>query len=109
MLREWRIGEELRRVFASRTRLEIGGRPHRQMIRAPGFFVEKLSAAQSQRAIKIVIDGVLGLEPVKIDPNAREHLLRGFVISLRSLDVQCSAVDGEQPSVVAKFIALSVA
>ena len=53
---------------------------------------------------------LVGLEPVEIDADARSSSsLAGFVITLRGLDVQRSAIDGQQPAVVAEFIALGVA
>ena len=108
LVREWGLGEKRAGKVAKKSALRLGGFAHHQAVCAPGLFVEKVPAAQSERPVKIVIGSVVRLEPVEIDPDVRKQFLGRFVVTLGRLDVQRSAIDGEQASVVSKFIAFGV-
>ena len=69
---------------------------------------KKCARPNPSERYKIVIGGVLRLEPVEIDADGQQQFFGRFVITLGSLDVQRSAIDGEQASVVAEFIAFGV-
>jgi len=85
-----------------------GGFAHYQAGLRPKSFIEEMPAAQSVRLIKIVIVAFSDWNRSRSMPNVRKQLLGRLVKTLRSLNASAFHIDGDQTSVVAKFIAFGM-